>query len=106
MEANAKPLTALELLIAAYKRRMAKAAEDVGDVASWGAGQPISLDEEDAKLAGHPPHRAELEPVLVEHAQRPGDDVIERVGHVVTLSGSLNTVQVNSVQFPRAQESP
>ncbi|WP_395708525.1 AAA family ATPase [Reyranella sp.] len=52
MEANAKPLTALELLIAAYKRRMAKAAEDVGDVASWGAGQPISLDEEDAKLAG------------------------------------------------------
>ena len=34
MEANAKPLTALELLIAAYKRRMAKAAEDVGDVAS------------------------------------------------------------------------
>src|SRR5690606_1810038 len=35
---------------------------------------------------------------LVEHSQCTGDDIVEGVGHAVTLSASLNAVQVNTVQ--------
>src|SRR5690606_23310742 len=61
----------------------------------------------DAEGAGDPPHRAELEPVLVEDTESSADDVIEGVGHATTLYASLNTVQVNTVQeSPMTTTSP